>query len=238
MAALGHEVLGVDVDEAKLAKLRSGELPFFEPGLDEATLKMVNSGVLKFTSTYAEAADFAEAFFIAVGTPQRHGEFAADVSALDSAIEELAPLIGRPSVIFGKSTVPVGTAARLRRRARELSPAGDQLELAWNPEFLREGHAITDTVRPDRVVLGTARGLDSRSEAVARQIYAQLVDDGIPFVVTDLQRLSSQRPPRTLSLPPKSRSSTPYPRYVKRQVQMLSNWRTPSGTTRGSAAHF
>ena len=186
IATLGHEVLGVDVDEAKLAKLRSGELPFYEPGLDELTLEMMNSGNLRFTSSYAEAADFAEAFFIAVGTPQRQGEFAADVSAIDSVIEELAPLIRRPAVIFGKSTVPVGTAARLRRRARELSPAGDQLQLAWNPEFLREGHAIADTLRPDRLVLGTADDQNSPSEAVARQIYAQLVDDGVPFLVTDL----------------------------------------------------
>lgn len=186
MATLGHEVLGVDLDEARLAKIRSGELPFYEPGLDELTLEMVNSGKLRFTTRYAEAADFAEAFFIAVGTPQKRGEFAADVSAIDSVIEELAPLIRRPAVIFGKSTVPVGTAARLRRRARELSPAGDQLQLAWNPEFLREGHAIADTLRPYRLVLGTADGQASRSEAVARQIYAQLVDAGVPFLVTDL----------------------------------------------------
>lgn len=186
MATLGHEVLGVDVDEARLAKLRSAELPFYEPGLDDLTRDMVNSGNLTFTSRYTEAADFADVFFIAVGTPQKSGEFAADVSALDSVIDELAPLIRRPAVIYGKSTVPVGTAARLRRRARQLSPAGDQLELAWNPEFLREGHAIADTLRPDRLVLGTADGQSDRSEAVARQIYEQLVDSGVPFLVTDL----------------------------------------------------
>jgi UDPglucose 6-dehydrogenase len=185
MATLGHDVLGVDVDEAKLEKLGSGELPFYEPGLDELTREMMRLGKLKFTSSYADAANFADAYFVAVGTPQKQGEFAADVSAIDAVMEDLAPLISRPAVIFGKSTVPVGTAERVRDRARQLSPVGDQLELAWNPEFLREGHAIADTLRPDRLVLGTV-GQNNPSEAVARRIYAKLIDDGTPFVVTDL----------------------------------------------------
>jgi UDPglucose 6-dehydrogenase len=186
MASLGHQVLGVDVDEAKLAKLRSGEMPFYEPGLDELTREMLDSGRLRFTSSYPEAADFADVFFIAVGTPPRRGEFAADVSAIDAVIESLAPLISRPAVIFGKSTVPVGTAERVRQLARQLSPAGDDLELAWNPEFLREGHAIKDTLEPDRLVLGTARGGDGRPEAIARAIYARMLDSGTPLVATDL----------------------------------------------------
>ena len=184
MAHLGHDVLGVDVDEAKLAKLRSGEMPFYEPGLDELTQQMLASGRLQFTSSYAEAAEFAEAFFIAVGTPQKRGEFAADVSAIDSVLESLAPLIEHPAVIFGKSTVPVGTAERLRQRANELSPAGADLELAWNPEFLREGYAIKDTLEPDRLVLGTYPG--GRAEEVAREIYADLLEAGVPFLTTDL----------------------------------------------------
>lgn len=186
MASLGHDVLGVDVDEAKLAKLRSGEMPFYEPGLDELTQDMLASGRLQFTSSNAEAAAFADAFFIAVGTPQKRGEFSADVSAIDSVVRTLAPLIDRPAVIFGKSTVPVGTAERFRRLAQELSPAGQDLELAWNPEFLREGYAIKDTLEPDRLVLGTYPDGDGRAETVAREIYAQLLENGVPFITTDL----------------------------------------------------
>lgn len=186
MASLGHDVLGVDVDEAKLAKLRSGEMPFYEPGLDELTQDMLGSGRLQFTSSHSEAADFADAFFIAVGTPQKRGEFSADVSAIDSVVRSLAPLIERPAVIFGKSTVPVGTAERFRQIAQELAPAGAGLELAWNPEFLREGYAIKDTLEPDRLVLGIHPGGDGRAEAAAREIYAQLLDRGVPFITTDL----------------------------------------------------
>ncbi|MBX7433010.1 UDP-glucose/GDP-mannose dehydrogenase family protein [Mycobacterium sp. Y57] len=186
MARLGHDVLGVDVDEAKVSKLRSGEMPFYEPGLEELTREMIGAGKLQFSSSFAEAAEFADVHFIAVGTPQRRGEFAADTSALDSVIASLAPVITRPSVILGKSTVPVGTAADLRSRAQSLSPAGDQLELGWNPEFLREGHAIKDTLEPDRLVLGVADGADPRVEAAAREVYGDLLERGVPFLVTDL----------------------------------------------------
>lgn len=186
MASLGHNVLGVDVDDAKLDKLSNGEIPFYEPGLDSLTQKMVESGRLKFSSSYDEAANFADAHFIAVGTPQRKGELAADVSALDAVIERLGPLLDRPTVIFGKSTVPVGTAERLRRRVQELAPAGPAVQLAWNPEFLREGHAVDDTLRPDRLVLGTAHG-DDRAVPVAEEIYSAIInDDTTPFVTTDL----------------------------------------------------
>ncbi|WP_040540453.1 UDP-glucose dehydrogenase family protein [Mycolicibacterium vaccae] len=186
MASIGHEVLGVDVDEAKLAKLSAGEIPFYEPGLEHLTKQQLDCGRLRFSSSYAEAADFADAFFLAVGTPQRRGEYAADVSAIDSVITSLAPLISRPAVIFGKSTVPVGTAERLRALAQHISPANDSLEVAWNPEFLREGHAIKDTLEPDRLVLGTARTETGRAEAVAREIYAPLIARGVPFLTTDL----------------------------------------------------
>jgi len=186
MASLGHDVLGMDVDEAKLEKLRSGEMPFFEPGLADLTRETLNSGKLRFTSSYAEAAEFADAFFLAVGTPQKRGEFAADVSAIDSVITALAPLIDHPAVIFGKSTVPVGTAERLRSMAQQLSPVGEDLELAWNPEFLREGHGIADTLRPDRLVLGVAKDSGDRATLVAKEIYAQLLDAGVPFLTTDL----------------------------------------------------
>ena len=186
MADLGHEVLGVDVDPSKLAKLEAGEVPFWEPGLPEVLTRNIEAGRLRFTASYAEAAEFGDVFFLAVGTPQRKGEFAADVTYVDAVIENLAPLITGPAVIFGKSTVPVGTAARLGARARELSPAGDRLEVAWNPEFLREGHAVQDTLHPDRLVLGVDRDRPGRAEDVAREVYATLLGEGIPFLVTDL----------------------------------------------------
>ena len=186
MARLGHEVMGVDIDEAKLSKLRSGEMPFYEPGLEELTREMLASGRLQFTSSYAEAAEFADVHFLAVGTPQKRGEFAADVSALESVIKLLAPLINRPAVILGKSTVPVGTAQEMRALARSLSPVGDELELGWNPEFLREGHAIKDTLEPDRLVVGVADDGAGRAEAVAREVYADLLANGVPFLLTDL----------------------------------------------------
>ena len=186
MADLGHDVLGVDVDPSKLAKLEAGEVPFWEPGLPEVLTRNIEAGRLRFTASYAEAAEFGDVFFLAVGTPQRKGEFAADVTYVDSVIENLAPLITGPAVIFGKSTVPVGTAARLGARARELSPAGDRLEVAWNPEFLREGHAVQDTLHPDRLVLGVDRDRPGRAEDVAREVYATLLGEGIPFLVTDL----------------------------------------------------
>jgi UDPglucose 6-dehydrogenase len=186
MAALGHQVLGLDTDEAKLLRLRSGNVPFYEPGLDELVCSGLESGNLTFTSSFSEAAEFADVFFIAVGTPQMAGAFAADVSAIDKVVDELAPRIKRPSVILGKSTVPVGTAERLLGRAQSLSPARMNLELAWNPEFLREGHGIADTLRPDRLVLGMAKQPNGRTESVVRQIYARLLDDGVPLIVTDL----------------------------------------------------
>ncbi|PBI95482.1 UDP-glucose 6-dehydrogenase TuaD [Rhodococcus erythropolis] len=186
MAELGHEVLGVDVDAAKLEKLAAGEVPFYEPGLREVLRRNIDRGRLKFTSCYEEAAEFADVFFLGVGTPQKKGEFAADMIYVDAVIETLAPLLTKPSVIFGKSTVPVGTAERLGKRARELAPSGDAVEVAWNPEFLREGFAVQDTLHPDRLVLGVDRNRHGRAESVAREVYADLVDEGIPFLVTDL----------------------------------------------------
>ena len=186
MAELGHEVLGVDVDPAKLSKLQAGEVPFYEPGLEEVLKRNIENGRLRFSSSYEEAAQFADVHFIGVGTPQKKGEFAADLTYVDAVIETLAPLLTAPAVIFGKSTVPVGTAERLGRRARQLAPAGDQVEVAWNPEFLREGFAVKDTLHPDRLVLGVDQGRPGRAEEVARSVYSQLLDEGIPFLVTNL----------------------------------------------------
>ncbi|NKR88204.1 nucleotide sugar dehydrogenase [Rhodococcus hoagii] len=186
MAELGHQVLGVDVDESKLAKLEAGEVPFYEPGLDEVLQRNIAAGRLRFTASYEEAADFADVHFIGVGTPQKKGEFAADLRYVDAVIQRLAPLLTRPTVIFGKSTVPVGTAERLGAMARALAPAGSDVEVAWNPEFLREGFAVQDTLHPDRLVLGIDRHRPGRAEDVAREVYGRLLDEEIPFLVTDL----------------------------------------------------
>ena len=178
MAELGHEVLGVDVDAGKVAKLSAGEVPFYEPGLAEVLRRNLDAGRLAFTTSYDEAAEFADVHFLGVGTPQRSGEFAADLTHVHAVIDTLTPLLTRPSVIIGKSTVPVGTAAELAVRA-------PGVEVAWNPEFLREGYGVADTLHPDRIVLGV-RAASGRAEAVAREFYADLLADGVPFLVTDL----------------------------------------------------
>lgn len=183
MAELGFEVLGVEVDPARLAMLRSGTVPFFEPGLEELLTRQVASGRLRFTDSAAEAAEFADVHFLAVGTPQRAEGLAADLRYVDHAIETLAPHLTRPCVIAGKSTVPVGTAARLADRVAELAPAGADAELMWNPEFLREGFAVQDTLHPDRIVLGVREG---RAEQVLREVYRVPLERGTPLVVTDL----------------------------------------------------
>lgn len=185
MAELGHEVLGVDVDRRKLVSLAAGRAPFFETGLNELLEKHVATGRLHFTSSYAEAADFADAHFIAVGTPQKQGEFAADLSYVDSVVEELAPLLNRPAVIFGKSTVPVGTAARLSGMVDRLAPAGGAVEVAWNPEFLREGFAVQDSLQPDRIVLGVDPLRRGRAEDLVRELYGPILSIGVPLLVTD-----------------------------------------------------
>jgi UDPglucose 6-dehydrogenase len=186
MAELGHDVIGVDVDPGKVAKLSSGEIPFYEPGLADALQANLASGRLRFTTDYAVAAEFADIHFLGVGTPQKKGEYGADLRAVHAVIDELAPRLTRPSVIVGKSTVPVGTAAELLTRARRLAPAGVDVEVAWNPEFLREGFAIHDTLHPDRIVVGVGPG-STCAETVLRNLYARLIDEGVPYLVTDLQ---------------------------------------------------
>ncbi len=186
MAELGHDVLGVDVDASKIAKLQAGEVPFYEPGLQELLQRNVAAGRLHFTDSYPDAVAWADVHFVSVGTPQKKGELAADVSAVEAVIETLAPLLTEPAVIFGKSTVPVGTATGLGARVRELAPAGNGVDVAWNPEFLREGFAVQDTLHPDRMVLGVDRDRPGRAEAVAREIYADLLGQGIPLLMMDL----------------------------------------------------
>ena len=182
MAELGFEVLGMDVVEEKVAALADGRVPFFEPDLEPLLRKHVESGRLRFTTSYAEAAAFGDVHFLCVGTPQKKGEYAADLAYVDAVVDGLAPHLDRPTLVVGKSTVPVGTAARLAERLHATAPAGAAVELAWNPEFLREGFAVEDTMRPDRLVFGV------RSEAAEkrlREVYATALDAGTPVIVTD-----------------------------------------------------
>jgi UDPglucose 6-dehydrogenase len=177
MAELGHEVIGVDVDEAKISRLQQGEALFYEPGLPELLRKHVESGALRFTTSMAEATRDAELHFVCVGTPQKKGEYAADMTYVDAAFTSLVEHLPSGTVVVGKSTVPAGTAARL---APLVAEAGG--ELVWNPEFLREGFAVQDTLHPDRIVLGVE---GDRGRAVMERAYAPILAQDVPFVVTD-----------------------------------------------------
>ena len=181
MASLGFEVLGVDTDPGKADQLNAGKLPIYEPGLGEFLRAGLDSGRLTFTTSYPQAAAFGDVHFICVGTPPQPGSDHADLSQVHSCVAALAPLLIRPCLVTGKSTVPVGTARRL---AGELAGSCEGVELAWNPEFLREGSAMVDALAPDRIVAGvTSRW----AEGVLRQVYAQPLAEGTPFFVTDLE---------------------------------------------------
>ncbi|MEV6079585.1 UDP-glucose/GDP-mannose dehydrogenase family protein [Streptomyces sp. NPDC052069] len=184
MAELGHEVLGMDSDMDKVAVLNSGRAPFFERDLDDLLAEHTRSGRLRFTGSYAEAAAFGDLHFIGVGTPQQPDGHAYDLTPLFSAIRQLAAHVSGPAVVAVKSTVPVGTAPRVRDLLRDLSPAGEAIEVAWNPEFLRESHAVEDTLRPDRLVLGFDAER-SWAEAVLRQCFTKIIEAGTPTIVTD-----------------------------------------------------
>ena len=162
--------------------LATGRPPFYEPGLEPLLHRGLRSGRLRFTTSYREAADFGDVHFCCVGTPQRADSDGADLSQLFGCIEALAPLLDRPCLIVGKSTTPTGTAATPAEITAQLAPAGAGVELAWSPEFLREGHAVADTVRPERIVAGVR---SARAEAILREVYAAPVAAGVPFVVTD-----------------------------------------------------
>ena len=162
MAELGHEVVGVDIDPGKVAKLAGGDIPFYEPGLRKLLTDNLAAGRLRFTTDYDMAAEFADVHFLGVGTPQKKGEYGADLRHVHAVIDTLVPRLTRSSVLVGKSTVPVGTAAELGQRAAALAPPGVDVEIAWNPEFLREGYAVHDTLHPDRIVLGVQAGFDAR----------------------------------------------------------------------------
>jgi UDPglucose 6-dehydrogenase len=182
MADLGHEVLGMEIDATKREALASGRVPIYEPHLAELLARNVESGRLRFTDSYAEVAAFGELHFVCVGTPQQSESLAADVSQVESAFAGLAPHLDRPTLVVGKSTVPVGTAERMAAVLSAHAPAGDEALLAWNPEFLREGFAVQDTLHPDRIVIGVQ---DGRAEKVLRGFYAPMLDEGVPIVVTD-----------------------------------------------------
>ncbi|MEY9849235.1 UDP-glucose/GDP-mannose dehydrogenase family protein [Streptacidiphilus sp. MAP5-3] len=184
MAELGYEVLGLDIVPEKIATLSQGRSPMYEPGLDELLQRHVASGRLRFTTDWAEAGAFGEVHFVCTNTPQRKGEFACDMSYVEAAFDSLAPHLREGAVVVGKSTVPVGSAARLAERMASAAPAdiADTIELAWNPEFLREGYAVQDTLHPDRLVVGTR---SERAEAALREVYAPLLEAGVPLVVTD-----------------------------------------------------
>lgn len=186
MAELGHDVLGVDIDPGKVAKLAGGDIPFYEPGLRKLLRENLAAGRLRFTTDYDMAADFADVHFLGVGTPQKKGEYGADLRHVYAVIDALVPRLTTSAVLVGKSTVPVGTAAELNQRAAALAPNGVDVEIAWNPEFLREGYAVQDTLNPDRIVLGIKQN-STRAEAAVRELYGPLLDAGIPFLVTDLQ---------------------------------------------------
>ena len=179
MADLGHEVVGIDVDSSKIALLTEGKPPFFEPGLPELLASAIASGRLSFTTDISRAAD-AEVHFIAVGTPQTGLTYAADLSYVHAAVEGLTPFLKPGDLVVGKSTVPVGTASRLN----DVITAASAARLAWNPEFLREGFALKDTLAPDRLVYGLAAG-DTAAEAILDTVYAVAIAAGTPKVVTD-----------------------------------------------------
>ncbi|MDR6167458.1 UDPglucose 6-dehydrogenase [Microbacterium paludicola] len=181
MASIGHEVVGIDVDERKIASLSNGEAPFFEPGLQEILSEGLASGRLRFSTDMADAAG-AAVHFIGVGTPQQKDGYAADLTYVNAAVDALIPHLAEGDIVAGKSTVPVGTAAALAER---VTPTG--ATLVWNPEFLREGWAVQDTVDPDRLVAGVPTGAEGeRAADILREVYHPSVAKNTPFIVTDL----------------------------------------------------
>ncbi|MGD9991165.1 UDP-glucose dehydrogenase family protein [Pseudonocardia sp.] len=182
MAELGHEVVGVDVDAAKVEALSAGRAPFYEPGFEDLLRRSLESGRLSFSSDMAAAAG-AGVHFVCVGTPQKRGEYAADLRYVEDATESLLGVLAPGDLVVGKSTVPVGTAARLAEMVADKAPGAI---LAWNPEFLREGFAVQDTLHPDRLVYGVPSGKDGETaRARLDEVYATIVGAGTPLVVTD-----------------------------------------------------
>ena len=179
MAELGFEVIGVDVDAEKINQLSIGTVPFYEPGLDELLKKQITAKRLTFTTDFSTISG-CDVHFICVGTPQSKNSNAADLTYVNSALEKVAKVAKAGSLVVGKSTVPVGTAAKLRAQLKQINPAA---ELAWNPEFLREGFAVEDTLNPNRLVVGV---VDDKSEETLKQVYAKNIAANIPWIRADL----------------------------------------------------
>ena len=179
MASLGFDVIGFDTEASKIELLSKGKVPFYEPGLEELLSEQIKSGRLTFTNNVADLAD-ADVHFICVGTPQIKNGNAADLTYVNSALEAIAKLVKPGGLVVGKSTVPVGTATKLRNRLLELNPKAD---LAWNPEFLREGFAVEDTLRPNRLVVGV---VNDGAEQILKEVYATNLKDKTPWVRADL----------------------------------------------------
>ena len=182
MAHLGHDVVAYDTDAAKIATLSAGTSPFYEPGFDDLLADVLATGRLRFTQSAEEAISGASVHFVCVGTPQLAGSDAADVQYVDSAFRTVAANADGDGLIVGKSTVPVGTAQRLSAELAATS-SPHRLELAWNPEFLREGKAIEDTLRPDRLVFGVT---SEYAEKTLQEVYGSLIDAGTPHLTSDL----------------------------------------------------
>ena len=179
MAELGFDVIGLDVVPEKVQLLNSGIVPFYEPELDAVLARNIDAGRLRFTTSFQEAAEFGDIHFICVGTPQQSGAYAADLSQVFGSIESLAPYLSPTDLVVGKSTVPVGTANQIAEILKVSAPGVD---VAWNPEFLREGFAVQDTLEPDRLVVGVR---SPEAESQLREVYAAMIDKDIPFLVTD-----------------------------------------------------
>jgi UDPglucose 6-dehydrogenase len=180
MAEFGFDVIGVEIDENRVKLLNDGKAPLYEPGLDPLLKKHVDSGRLRFTSDYQEVGDWADVHFICVGTPQSDGSDAADLSQVHSVVDLLAPLLTRPALVVGRSTVPVGTSAVVEQRFHAEAPAGTGIEIAWQPEFLREAHGVDDTLHPDRLVFGVR---SEQAEHRLREVFATPIAEGSPVVV-------------------------------------------------------
>lgn len=182
MAKLGHDVVGIDVHRERVVELQASNPPFFEPDLRELIAETQAAGKLRFSAEISDAKGCL-AHFVCVGTPQRDGEYAADLTYVDAAVRELLPHLTPGDLVVGKSTVPVGTASALDELIRKFSP---DVGLAWNPEFLREGHAINDTLHPDRLVYGvppTSAG--TRAQAILDEVYADALAGGTPRIVVN-----------------------------------------------------
>ena len=179
MASLGFEVIGFDTEASKIDLLSKGKVPFYEPELEELLSDQIKSGRLTFTNNVADLAD-ADVHFVCVGTPQIKNGNAADLTYVNSALESIAKYVKPGGLVVGKSTVPVGTATKLRNRLLELNPKAD---LAWNPEFLREGFAVEDTLRPNRLVVGV---VNDSAEQILKEVYATNLKEKTPWVRADL----------------------------------------------------